>query len=604
MTYKDQNILKPLLPINNHKSLLKMAPVALSYQDVDLPEITLSEYIFRRIVSLGIHSIFGVPGDFNLDFLDCIYKVPELHWYGTCNELNGAYSADGYARRSGKLGVLLTTMGVGELSAMNGISGSYAEYVPILSIVGTTSRADKKLGLANHHLVTSMNPLRGSDHYTYQKMAANISCQVTSIENAVDAPDQIDALIAEILKEKRPGYLYLPCDLATAKVSPSNLSTRAGSTFFDTPINNPTRVVSEIADMILKDIYQSKEPCILSDCLVDRFGMAPELQKFVDMTKLPNSVTPMGKSTLDEQSPYYVGDFTGRETAKETKHFVDSCDLLLHVGNYDNETNTGHYSNHEGFGNGRELILLNHKYIKIGDKLFDGYKFQDVLREMINRVDISKVPKVTPPSIKNHIDLIKSKTPISESDVLQSIQKLLQPNDTLVVDTGSILYGISDIKLPHNVKVLTQPFYLSIGMGLPCSFGASVAHREFGNKGRVILVEGDGAAQMTIQELSNFNREGLNPLILLLNNDGYTVERALKGPTREYNDIRPNWKWTQIFDTFGMKDYKCKRVDELDDMRRTLSEFGNDNNCARLVEIGLDKLDWPWRFNGMLHSKK
>src|ERR1700761_3786765 len=102
--------------------------------------IPLGAYIFKRIKSLGIEHIFGCPGDYNLNLLDHLYTVDGLNWVGNCNELNAAYAADGYARSRGLPGVLVTTYGVGELSAINGIGGAHSEFVPIIHIVGTTSR--------------------------------------------------------------------------------------------------------------------------------------------------------------------------------------------------------------------------------------------------------------------------------------------------------------------------------------------------------------------------------------------------------------------------------------------------------------------------------
>lgn len=96
---------------------------------------TVADYLLDRLAGCGIGHLFGVPGDYNLQFLDHVIDHPTLRWVGCANELNAAYAADGYARMSGA-GALLTTFGVGELSAINGIAGSYAEYVPVLHIVG------------------------------------------------------------------------------------------------------------------------------------------------------------------------------------------------------------------------------------------------------------------------------------------------------------------------------------------------------------------------------------------------------------------------------------------------------------------------------------
>lgn len=101
------------------------------------PTYTIGDYLLDRLVDCGIDRLFGVPGDYNLQFLDRVIAHSALGWVGCANELNAAYAADGYARIKGA--ALLTTYGVGELSALNGIAGSYAEHIPVLHIVGAPS---------------------------------------------------------------------------------------------------------------------------------------------------------------------------------------------------------------------------------------------------------------------------------------------------------------------------------------------------------------------------------------------------------------------------------------------------------------------------------
>ncbi|WP_418274005.1 thiamine pyrophosphate-binding protein, partial [Klebsiella pneumoniae] len=95
------------------------------------PTYTIGDYLLDRLVDCGIDRLFGVPGDYNLQFLDRVIAHSALGWVGCANELNAAYAADGYARIKGA-GALLTTYGVGELSALNGVAGSYAEHIPVL----------------------------------------------------------------------------------------------------------------------------------------------------------------------------------------------------------------------------------------------------------------------------------------------------------------------------------------------------------------------------------------------------------------------------------------------------------------------------------------
>src|ERR1700743_672198 len=101
--------------------------------------LKVAEYLFVRLHQLGVRSIHGVPGDYNLTLLD--YVEPSgIHWVGNCNELNAGYAADGYARIKG-VGALITTFGVGELSAINAVAGAYSERAPLVHVVGTPERA-------------------------------------------------------------------------------------------------------------------------------------------------------------------------------------------------------------------------------------------------------------------------------------------------------------------------------------------------------------------------------------------------------------------------------------------------------------------------------
>jgi indolepyruvate decarboxylase len=98
-------------------------------------KVTIGNYLLARLKEFGIAHLIGVPGDFNLAFLEQVLACDGLEWIGTCNELNAAYAADGYARIHG-VAALLLTYGVGDLSALNGVAGANAEHVPLICISG------------------------------------------------------------------------------------------------------------------------------------------------------------------------------------------------------------------------------------------------------------------------------------------------------------------------------------------------------------------------------------------------------------------------------------------------------------------------------------
>jgi indolepyruvate decarboxylase len=96
---------------------------------------TVIEHVLSRLRELGIKDVFGVAGDFAFPIDDAVSVNKDMRWIGSCNELNAAYSADGYARIHG-MAALRTTYGVGELSAINGVGGACAENLPIFHLVG------------------------------------------------------------------------------------------------------------------------------------------------------------------------------------------------------------------------------------------------------------------------------------------------------------------------------------------------------------------------------------------------------------------------------------------------------------------------------------
>lgn len=151
--------------------------------------VDVAHYLFTRLQQVGVGAVHGVPGDYNLVALDYITKCG-LTWVGNANELNAGYAADGYARVKG-ISALVTTFGVGELSALNALAGCYSEYVPVVHIVGTPSTLSQRDHQMLHHT------LGNGSFSVFMDMSRNIS-QVT--DNLVDPSriaDQIDHAISQ-----------------------------------------------------------------------------------------------------------------------------------------------------------------------------------------------------------------------------------------------------------------------------------------------------------------------------------------------------------------------------------------------------------------------
>jgi pyruvate decarboxylase len=244
-------------------------------------QIPLGAYIFRRLRSIGVHHIFGCPGDFNLNLLDHLYTVEDINWIGTCNELNGAYAADGYARVRGIPGVLVTTYGVGELSAINGISGAYSEHVPIIHIVGTTSRLAQKDHTMIHHTLGEQ-----WDHDTFQQMSKPVRSAAANLVNDASFAEDVDKVIEVCVKTRKPVYIFVPMDTPDILISSERLDTP-----LDLEITNPGKedIEAEIVELILNRMQTAEKPSVLVDVFAHRYGLAKVITEFLDFTAFPVS---------------------------------------------------------------------------------------------------------------------------------------------------------------------------------------------------------------------------------------------------------------------------------------------------------------------------
>jgi indolepyruvate decarboxylase len=158
---------------------------------------SIGDFLLRRLDEAGIRHIFGVPGDYNLEFMQQLEDRGAPAWIGTCNELNGSYAADGYARLHG-LAALAVTNGVGALSAINGIAGACSEHVPVICICGSLPLRSLERSELMHHTLADGG--RGNFYRMFAEVTAAQS--VLSPENAVV---EVDRLILTAWRRKLTG---------------------------------------------------------------------------------------------------------------------------------------------------------------------------------------------------------------------------------------------------------------------------------------------------------------------------------------------------------------------------------------------------------------
>ncbi|KAI0035188.1 pyruvate decarboxylase [Vararia minispora EC-137] len=553
-------------------------------------DITVGGYLLERLAQLGVQSVFGVPGDFNLGFLDLVDDHPKLEWIGNCNELNASYAADGYARVKPKsVGALITTFGVGELSAVNGIAGAFSEHIPVVHIVGVPSTAQQKSKPMLHHTL-------GDGRYdAYYTAAQQFAVSWAFLNDTHTAAAEIDRVITACITRARPVYLMLPTDIAYERIPKGSLETGP-------LVRQPPEVDTAIEDFVIDEIVKlvkeaGSSVAILADSCAIRHHCEDELLELIKETGYPVYCAPMGKTVVPEDYERYGGIYIGSITPPEVKQAVESTKLILSVGLLNSDFNTG------GFTYRIEptsTVQLHSDHTKIQYAMFPDVGMKHLLPKLtsaLRDLKSSAVSVAVPP--------FKATIPSPNDDPLHPIisqayfwprmAAFFKPKDVIVAETGTSSFGVLGVPFPKDSIFVSQILWGSIGYTVGATLGAALGARERG-LGRTILFVGDGSLQLTVQELSTMMKCGLAPIVFVLNNSGYTIERYLHGKTRAYNDI-VNWKWTQLLEVLG-PDAKPAPKSYTVNNKTELEELLDDPDFAKaermqLVEVMMDKFDAP-----------
>lgn len=530
----------------------------------------VADYLLDRLAQIGIRHFFGVPGDYNLQFLDHVISHPQITWVGCANELNAAYAADGYARCK-PAAALLTTFGVGELSALNGIAGSYAEYLPVIHVVGAPTLRAQRAGDLLHH------SLGDGDFGHFARMAKEVTVAQASL-TPDNAEAEIDRLLTIALFEHRPVYIVLPSEVAEAP-----LASRPAPLVLRQAHLSQTSLQAFIAaarEMLLP----ARRVSLLADFLAERFGAEKVLEQWMNEVDIPHSTMLLGKSVLDETHACFTGTYAGAASDPQVKQLIEGADVVINVGVRFTDTITAGFSHHLPV---EKCIDLQPFEARVGQQVFSQIPLRDAVIAL-HQLTLSLAKQWPVPAIKRPTLPDSNGSGLDQHGFWQQIQDFLRPGDILIAEQGTACFGAAALGLPQGCRFIVQSLWGSIGYTLPAAFGAQTAEPDR----RVVLLIGDGSAQLTAQELGSMLRDGQKPVIFLLNNDGYTVERAIHGPQQRYNDIA-QWNWTQLPQALaGEHQVKTLRVADPQQLRQALKEVGDSPQLA-FVEVMLPKMDIP-----------
>jgi len=311
---------------------------------------------------------------------------------------------------------------------------------------------------------------------------------------------------------------------------------------------------------------------------------------FVEKTGFRVFTSPMGKGVLPENHPLYGGIYIGNVSESHVKREVEEADLIISIGALKSDFNTGGFTY---LVSTEKTIELRHDHVKVFFAVYEKVSMRQLLPKLTSRLEhlpgptqISQPYQFCPPT-----DEMTSQQITHNWFWKEVSSKILKQNDIIVAETGTSMFGLLDVKFPEGATFISQILYGSIGYSVGATLGASLAVKNNGTQRRVLLFVGDGSFQVTVQEISTMIRNNLDPIIFIINNDGYTIERIIHGLKREYNDIQ-QWQYCKTLEYFGAAgNGHIVKVSTKEEMESFIPQISDHQ--IQIIEVMMDKFDAP-----------
>lgn len=526
---------------------------------------TIGTLLLDRLYKLGLHHIFGIPGDYVLTLYKLIEESPIRH-IGTTREDCAGFAADAYARIHG-IGGACVTYCVGGLNMVNAMACAYAERSPLVLISGSPGLTERVKNPFLHHMVR--------DFSTQCDVFEKITVASVILDDPHTAEREIDRALKALMQFKRPIYLEIPRDLMLAPVKVVSTEPPKETTCQSDPAGLK-EAVAEVRGLL----SGSERPVILAGAEIHRFGLQDELTALVEHMNVPIATTLLGKSVIRENHPLYIGVYGGLVGREEILEFVENADCLVTLGTL--LTDVEDVKAHTMLLAAGRTVHATADSIAIKHHTYEGVRFEDFVRALVTSPLPSFPSRVLPPRDSVKFDPPGPQAAVTLQNVFGYLDGLLNDKTVVIADVGESLFAAADLRVQKSAEFLSPAYYTSMGFSVPAALGVGFADPAL----RPLVLVGDGAFQMTGTELSTCIRHGQSPIVVVLNNHGYSTERQiLEGP---FNDIH-EWQYEKICELLGGG--MGHRVTTFGELVGALQTAVDDHTQAHVLNVLLDPGD-------------
>jgi TPP-dependent 2-oxoacid decarboxylase len=529
----------------------------------------LGDFLVAYLRKIGVRQVFGIPGDLALKLFFTLGQKHDLEVLTFSHEPGVGFAADGYARATGTIGVVCVTYGAGGHNMVNPVAGSFSERVPLLIFSGGPGEEERKLGTLIHHQAREIE----SQHRIYRE----VTCDARVLQDPRSAARDLHEVTTAVWAEQRPGYIEIHRDMVDREIEvPEDLIAWDGALNFQ---ESDARKVEEAARETAAMLNAARRPVLIAGIEIHRYKAAHDLVKLAEKIGAPVLATVLGKGAFPMNHPLYMGVHVGPISPPAIVARMDEADFVLNLGCLRTDMN---------FGN-RPPHIIQERSVWAVDRRVDVrlHTYTDVAVRDFVRVLLKQ-------ELRNHKEIVtyasnlpvngtapSDKTPVKVSEVLASVNDFLahHPNYMVVAESGDMLFGGLDIRVPAAGAYFAQGFYASMGFAVPAAIGAQV-----GRGLRPLVLCGDGGFQMTGPEISHATKLGANPIIILINNGGWGIFRPIASDRRDLLEI-PSWPYARLAQDWGGVGFEANSAAELRSALRAAHQSGSfaiiDTHIAR-----------------------
>jgi indolepyruvate decarboxylase len=529
----------------------------------------LGDYLVAYLKKIGVSHLFGIPGDLVINLFLKFGRPRGLKIVTLSHEPGVGFAADGYARSTGRIGVVCVTYGAGGHNMVNPVAGSFSERVPLLVISGGPGEEERKLGVLIHHQAKEIE--------SQLRIYREVTCAAKIIDDPARAAADIDEVIRSIWLNQQPGYLEIHRDIVEQEIVVPNeiLSWNGELPYPQSDRNKLNEAVRDTAERL----DRAQHPLMLVGIEAYRFKIGREIVKLVEKVGAPCCTSVLAKGAFPMNHPLYLGVYAGAVSPPGIRERANKADLIISLGMFLTDIEMGGSQPPEALRH-RSIWAVENR-VNVSFHTYTDVTLRDFVRGLV-RADLKcHHERVT------YCDNLGSRQRdlrhrIRVADVLREMNQFLaqHKNFLVVAESGDSLFGGLDLKVGGDGLYLAQGFYASMGFAIPGAVGAQI-----GTRLRPLVLTGDGGFQMTGAEIAHAPRYKLNPIVILLNNGGWGIFR----PIAKRQDLLalPSWRYAELARLWGGRGF---RVETAEQLRKALDQAAASPDFA-IIEVSIGPRD-------------